>query len=80
MTPTGTQKPMAPCPARIPTTRFRVTDDFLRSVEKDGDWNLVERTTGNIAKTVKSRDLWDQIGSRRLGLRRSGHPVQYNDQ
>ncbi|MEM1288235.1 MAG: vitamin B12-dependent ribonucleotide reductase [Pseudomonadota bacterium] len=39
-----------------------ITDDFLRSVENDGDWDLVERTTGKISKTVKSRDLWEQIG------------------
>ena len=39
-----------------------ITDDFLRSVENDGDWSLIERTTGNTAKTVKSRDLWEKIG------------------
>ncbi|MBV6656264.1 MAG: vitamin B12-dependent ribonucleotide reductase [Devosiaceae bacterium] len=39
-----------------------ITDDFLRSVEDDGEWDLVERTTGNVAKTVKSRDLWEKIG------------------
>ncbi len=39
-----------------------ITDDFLRSVENDGEWDLVERTTGNVSKTVKSRDLWEKIG------------------
>ncbi|MEM1289578.1 MAG: vitamin B12-dependent ribonucleotide reductase [Pseudomonadota bacterium] len=39
-----------------------ITDDFLRSVENDGDWDLVERTTGKVSKTVKSRDLWEKIG------------------
>ncbi len=40
----------------------RVTDDFLRTVEKDGDWNLTYRKTGKVAKTVKARALWEQIG------------------
>jgi ribonucleoside-diphosphate reductase alpha chain len=40
----------------------RVTDDFLRTVEKDGDWNLTYRKTGKVAKTVKARGLWEQIG------------------
>lgn len=39
-----------------------ITDDFLRCVEQDGDWDLVERTTGKVHKTVKSQDLWEKIG------------------
>ena len=39
-----------------------ITDDFLRSVEQDGEWDLVARTTGDVTKTVKSRDLWEKIG------------------
>ena len=42
-------------------TAIRVTDDFLRSVEQDGDWNLTRRTDGSIHKTLKARDLWEQI-------------------
>src|ERR1051326_3536096 len=37
-------------------------DDFLRSVETDGDWNLIGRTTKKITKTLKARDLWEKIG------------------
>ena len=37
-------------------------DDFLRAVENDGDWNLIRRTDGKPAKTVKARELWDKIG------------------
>jgi ribonucleoside-diphosphate reductase alpha chain len=39
-----------------------ISDDFLRAVETDGDWNLIRRTDGKIAKTLKARDLWEQIG------------------
>ncbi|MFD2264519.1 vitamin B12-dependent ribonucleotide reductase [Lacibacterium aquatile] len=40
----------------------RVTDAFLRAVEQGGDWNLIRRTDGKTAKTLKARDLWDRIG------------------
>ncbi|HEB80182.1 MAG TPA: vitamin B12-dependent ribonucleotide reductase, partial [Rhodospirillales bacterium] len=41
----------------------RVTNDFLESVLADGDWELTRRTDGKVSKTIKARDLWEQIGS-----------------
>jgi ribonucleoside-diphosphate reductase alpha chain len=37
-------------------------DDFLRAVETDGKWNLVNRTNKKIAKTLPARELWEKIG------------------
>ena len=40
----------------------RVTDAFLTAVKEDADWALIRRTDGKVAKTIKARDLWDQVG------------------
>jgi ribonucleoside-diphosphate reductase alpha chain len=40
----------------------RVTDDFLRAVEKNESWSLLRRTDGKVHKTISASDLWDKIG------------------
>ncbi len=40
----------------------RVTDAFLKAVKDDAPWALVRRTDGKVAKEIKARDLWDQVG------------------
>ena len=39
----------------------RLTDEFMRAVETNADWNLFARTTGEVVRTVRARDLMRQI-------------------
>ncbi|SPF80119.1 vitamin B12-dependent ribonucleotide reductase [Pseudoprimorskyibacter insulae] len=41
---------------------IRVTDAFLKAVKDDADWELIRRTDGKVAKTIKARDLWEDVG------------------
>ncbi|HYG88652.1 MAG TPA: vitamin B12-dependent ribonucleotide reductase [Azospirillum sp.] len=40
----------------------RVSDKFIAAVLEDGPWDLIRRTDGKVAKTIRARDLWDKIG------------------
>ncbi len=39
----------------------RVTDEFMQAVANDEEWDLVARTDGSTIKTVKARELMNQI-------------------
>ncbi len=39
----------------------RVSNDFVKAVLDDGDWELRNRVGGGVRKTVKARDLWHKI-------------------
>ena len=39
----------------------RIPNDFFAALEADGDWHLTRRVDGKVSKTLKARDLWDQI-------------------
>ncbi|MTH95465.1 vitamin B12-dependent ribonucleotide reductase, partial [Roseibium sp. RKSG952] len=40
----------------------RVTDGFLQAVIDDGTWDLTARRSGETLKTIKAKELWEQIG------------------
>ncbi len=39
----------------------RVPNKFMEALKNDGSWNLTWRTDGTVCKTLKARELWDQI-------------------
>ncbi len=39
----------------------RIPNEFMQAVEEDSDWHLKFRTTGEVAQTVKAKDLWSDI-------------------
>ncbi len=40
---------------------IRVTNDFLKKVETNSDWELIRRTDGKVFKKVKAKELWNKI-------------------
>ncbi|WP_282157926.1 vitamin B12-dependent ribonucleotide reductase [Shimia thalassica] len=56
---------------------IRVTDAFLKAVENDDDWELIRRTDGSVAKTIKARKLWEDVGHAAWACADPG--IQYHD-
>ncbi|MET4101883.1 ribonucleoside-diphosphate reductase alpha chain [Roseovarius sp. MBR-78] len=56
---------------------IRVTDAFLQAVRDDADWALINRVDGSTAKTIKARDLWEQVGHAAWACADPG--IQYHD-
>ncbi|MCY4305094.1 MAG: vitamin B12-dependent ribonucleotide reductase [Aestuariivita sp.] len=56
---------------------IRVTDAFLRAVESNGEWNLINRVDGTVTKTLKARELWEKVGHAAWACADPG--VQYHD-
>jgi ribonucleoside-diphosphate reductase alpha chain len=55
----------------------RIPNSFFKAVEEDGDWQLTSRINGSVCKTIKARDLWEQIS---FAAWRCADPgVQYDD-
>ena len=55
----------------------RVSDDFIDAVRKDATWDLRWRKTPGVAKTMRARDLWDQVARAAWACADPG--VQYDD-
>ncbi|MFM1804559.1 MAG: Vitamin B12-dependent ribonucleotide reductase [Planctomycetota bacterium] len=39
----------------------RIPDSFFDALDAESDWELIRRTDGKVAKTVKAKDLWEEI-------------------
>ncbi len=56
---------------------IRVTDAFLKAVRDDADWELIRRTDGSVARTIKARKLWEDVGHAAWACADPG--IQYHD-
>ncbi|MCL2126930.1 MAG: adenosylcobalamin-dependent ribonucleoside-diphosphate reductase, partial [Treponema sp.] len=55
---------------------LRVSDEFMRAVLNDADWELTSRTTAEAVKTIKARKLWTDIA--RSGWQCADPGLQYH--
>jgi ribonucleoside-diphosphate reductase alpha chain len=55
----------------------RVTDEFMRTVEDDGDFALRARTDGRVVETLKARELFDKMA--RAAWECADPGIQYDD-
>ena len=42
-------------------TTVRITREFIDAVNKNKDWSMTARTTGEVVKTLKAKYIWDKI-------------------
>ena len=54
----------------------RVDAKFLDAVREDREWHLTRRTTGEVHKTLRARDLWDRLA--RAAWQSADPGVQYD--
>ncbi len=40
----------------------RVSNEFFDRLDADGEWDLVRRIDGKVAKKLRARELWQQVG------------------
>ncbi len=40
---------------------IRLSDEFMKAVDTNAQWDLIQRTDGKISKTLPARELWQQI-------------------
>jgi ribonucleoside-diphosphate reductase alpha chain len=59
---TGIQKHILTVSGQNSNNSIRVTDDFINAVIEDKDWDLINRTNGAVNKTVRAKELWDEVG------------------
>ena len=39
----------------------RIDNAFFQRLDENGQWELIRRTDGKVAKSLRARDLWDQV-------------------
>ncbi len=39
----------------------RLSHDFFEAVDREGTWNLIRRTDGEVARSIPAKGLWNQI-------------------
>ncbi|NNE58172.1 MAG: vitamin B12-dependent ribonucleotide reductase, partial [Hellea sp.] len=55
----------------------RVTNEFLKAVERDENWDLINRVDGSVAENVSARTLWEKIS--RAAWMSADPGVQFHD-
>ncbi len=55
----------------------RLPNTFFDAIDQDGEWELTARTTGQVVKRIKARNLWEQIAVAAWQVADPG--LQYDD-